>query len=720
MTIQRFTLPFLLLIFFNISIAASTAGKQQAIKIETDNTSLILKVGKDDRLYQAYLGQRLSFDDDIDKLGTGLEAYLTHGLEDYFEPALHVEHPDHNHSTLLKYVSHTCETNPDGSVVTTINLSDDKYPLEVKLRYTSYPHQDVIVANSEIINLDKRPIVLHRYASSLLSFFRQNYYLTEYSGDWASEAAMSETKLNFGKKILDTKLGARHCMFLQEFFQLSFDKPASETQGEVLVGTLAWTGNFRYTFEVDQKHNLRVISGINPYFSQYTLPGKQTFKTPDFIFTYSNCGKGKASRNLHSWARQHRIKDGTGDRLTILNNWEATYFDFNEEKLTHLMDDATKLGVDMFLLDDGWFGNKYPRNSDTQGLGDWQENKAKLPHKLSFLADEAERRGIKFGVWVEPEMVNPKSELYEKHKDWVITLPNRTEYYFRNQLVLDLANPKVQDFVFGVIDNMLTECPKIAFLKWDCNSPITNIYSNYLHDKQTHLYVDYVRGLYNVLSRIKTKYPKLRMMLCSGGGGRADYEALQYYTEFWPSDNTDPIERLYIQWGYSSVFPSKVMCSHVTTWNKDANIKFKVDVASMGKLGFDIKLSDISEQDLKFCRQAVENYNSMKPTILDGDMYRLVSPYDGNHTASMFVSGDRSNATVFAFDIHPRYNEHTTPLLLQGLKPDAKYSVTEINRYNADDEMIGKYSGQYLMTVGINAFSSSSLRSHVYMVKELK
>lgn len=704
------------LLFICLCGNAANSNEHSTIKIETNKTSLILKVGDNGRLYQAYFGKRLSHDSDIAQLRPGIEAYLTHGLEDYFEPALHIEHPDHNNSTELQYVKHSVTYLENGAKKTSITLSDPEYALEVVLNYVTYPECDIIVANTEIINNEKKPIVLYKYASSLLSFNRQKYFLTEYSGDWASETHMTEEQLHFGKKVLDTNLGSRHNMFMQQFFQVSLDELASENSGEVIVGTLAWTGNFRYTFEVDQTQKLRIISGINPYFSQYTLPAKQTFKTPEFIFTYSDCGKGQASRNFHSWARKYQVKDGMGNRMTILNNWEATYFDFTEEKLTHLMDDAKKLGVDMFLLDDGWFGNKYPRNSDTQGLGDWQENKAKLPHKLAYLASEANKRGIKFGAWVEPEMVSPKSELYEKHKDWVITLPNRKEYYFRNQLVLDLSNPKVQDFVFGVIDGMLTECPQIEFLKWDCNSPITNVYSNYLKDKQSHLYVEYTRGLYNVLDRVKDKYPNLRMMLCAGGSGRAEYGALKYFTEFWPSDNTDPIERLYIQYGYSSIFPSKVQCAHVTTWNKNVGIKFKVDVASMGKLGFDIKLSDISDSDLKFSQQAVKNYNRLKPVILDGDMYRLVSPYSGNHTSTMFVSQDKDKAVVFAFDIYPRYNEHITPLLLQGLNPDVTYTVKETNRFNSNDEVIGTYSGQYLMTVGINAFSSSSLCSRVYEV----
>jgi alpha-galactosidase len=299
-------------------------------------------------------------------------------------------------------------------------------------------------------------------------------------------------------------------------------------------------------------------------------------------------------------------------------------------------------------------------------------------------------------------------------------LPNRKEYYFRNQLVLDLSNPKVQDFVFGVVDHLLTEYPQIAFFKWDCNSPITNIYSNYLGDKQSHLYVDYVRGLYNVLNRIKAKYPDVPMMLCSGGGGRGDYEALKYFTEFWPSDNTDPLERIYIQYGMSMVFPSKTHCAHVTTWNRNASIKFKVDVASMGKLGFDIKLTDMSQSDLTFCQKAVKNYNRLKTVILDGDMYRLVSPYSGNHASTMFVNTDKTKAVLFAFDMNPRYNEHLLPVVMQGLDENKQYSVKEINRYNEGDHTVGTFSGQYLMTVGINAFSHSHLSSRVYEINTIQ
>ena len=711
-----------LLFFLLSSFSLLQAADKPLIKIETERTSLIYQVADNGRLYQKYLGKKLNHDSDIQYLPQGTEAYLTHGMEDYFEPAIHIRHNDNNSSLLLKYVDHSSNAIGNGVNETVITLKDDKYPVTVKLHYVAYGKENIIRTFTEISHEEKKPVILCKYASSMLHLNSSKYFLTEFSGDWAHEANVTERELAFGKKVIDTKLGARANMFVSPFFQLALDNPSQENAGEVLVGTIGWTGNFRFTFEVDNKNELRIISGINPYDSEYSLPAREVFRTPDFYFTYSTQGKGEASRNFHDWARNHQVKNGNDTRMTLLNNWESTYFDFDENKLIGLMDEATKLGVDMFLLDDGWFANKYPRSSDHQGLGDWEETADKLPNGVGRLVEEAQKKGIKFGIWIEPEMVNPKSELYEKHKDWVIHLPNRDEYYFRNQMVLDLSNPKVQDHVFGVVDNLMTKYPGIAFFKWDCNSPITNIYSVYLKDKQSHLYVDYVRGLYKVLDRIKAKYPNLPMMLCAGGGGRSDYEALKYFTEFWPSDNTDPIERLFIQWGYSQIFPSKTLCAHVTTWNRGTSIKFRTDVAMMCKLGFDIKMDDLTNDEQTYCRQAVQEYNRLKPVILEGDLYRLVSPYEGEreHTSSMYISKDKSNAVVFAFDIHPRYGERLLPVRLQGLEANRMYKVKEINlmpgawpSLGGDDQV---YSGEYLMTVGLGLFTGQDLSSRIIEV----
>lgn len=691
----------------------------QRIKIQTNDIDLILSTADNGRLYQVYLGAKLNNEQDLVHLSTGSkwEAYPASGAEDYFEPAFAIEHNDGNLTSILKYKNHQEERIDNNVTQTTIVLEDDVYPVSVKLYYKTYAKENIIKSWTEIVHKQKKPVYISRYASSMLYFNAKNYYLTEFGGDWAKEAQMSNQVLRFGKKVIDTKLGSRSAMFVQPFFQLGFDQPVAEDNGNVLVGTIGWTGNFQFTFEVDNNGFLRVISGINPYASRYELKANEVFRTPEFTFTLSENGAGQASRNFQSWARNYELKNGKGDRYTLLNNWEATYFNFDEPKLEALMKDAKSLGVDLFLLDDGWFGNKYPRVNDKAGLGDWDVMESKLPNGVPHLVESAKKAGVKFGIWIEPEMINPKSELFDKHPDWAITLPNREPYYFRNQLVLDLANPKVQDYVFGVVDNLMKENPEIAYMKWDCNSPITNIYSPYLKEKQSQLYIDHVRGVYNVFQKVQQTYPDLSLMLCAGGGGRCDYEALKYFTEFWCSDNTDPVERLFIQWGFSQIFPSKAMAAHVTSWNKKSSVKFRTDVAMMCKLGFDIDIKDLNAQELAFCQEAVKNYNKNKKLILDGDQYRLVSPYESNHMALMYVDDSQSSAILFAYDINPRYGEKTFPIQLKGLDPKSLYKIQEINLMPeskssfSDNEKV--FSGDYLMKVGIKAFSSGQLRSKV-------
>ena len=705
------------------------AEESKVIRISTDQTDLILKVGENGRLYQTYLGEKLLHEADVNRFSwdihagsdgsisqRGWEVYSGSGNEDYFEPAVAITHNDGNTSTYLYYVSSS--TSPvEGGTQTTINLRDDKYPVDVTLHYVAYPKENVIKTWSEIKHQEKKPIILSTYASTMLYFCRSSYYLTEFSSDWAKEARMSSQQLQFGKKVIDTKLGSRAAMHTHPFFEVGLDQPVSENQGDVLMGTLGWTGNFRFTFEVDNAGNLRVIPAINPYASNYELKKDEVFTTPEFIFTLSNQGSSQGSRNLHEWARNYSLKDGKGTRLTLLNNWENTGFDFNQEILANLMKEAKHLGVDMFLLDDGWFGNKYPRKDDHAGLGDWEVTHSKLPGGVPALVKAAKEAGVKFGIWIEPEMVNPKSELFEKHPDWAIHDANRKTYYYRNQLVLDLSNPAVQDYVYGVVENLMKENPEIAFFKWDCNSPITNIYSPYLKDKQGQLYIDHVRGVYNVMKRVKENYPNVPMMLCSGGGARCDYEALKYFTEFWCSDNTDPVERVYIQWGFSQFFPAKAMCAHVTSWNKNTSVKFRTDVASMCKLGFDIGLKDMTADELAYCQDAVANWKRLQPAIMDGDQYRLVSPYETNHMAVNYVSKDQKKAVLFAYDVYPRFQEKLINVKLQGLDPKKTYKVEEINVLPGVDSVLKSngqtYTGDYLMKVGIEVFGFAATQSHV-------
>ena len=720
-----------------IMAGAVSAADNKIIRIPTDQTDLILQVGDNGRLYQAYFGEKLLNDADAQSFSweqsrgsdggaakRGWDVMSGNGNEDYYEPAISIMHNDGNPSTYLVYDSH--ETKPvEGGYETIITLKDQAYPVTVKLHYVAYPKENIYKSWTEISHQEKKPITMQQYASSMLYFSNLKYFLTQFASDWAKEMQMASQELLPGKKVIDTKLGVRACMIMDPFFAVGLDQPAQEEQGTVLMGTLGWTGNFRFTFEVDNAGNLRVISGINPHASNYELMPGEVFNTPEAIFTLSYNGKSSASRSFHDWARKYSLKDGKGDRMTLLNNWENTYFDFDQEKLATLMKEAKTLGVDMFLLDDGWFANgSHARNDDHAGLGDWDVNHAKLPGGIKALTDAAKDAGVKFGIWIEPEMVNPNSELYEKHPEWVIEYPNRETYYYRNQLVLDLANPKVQDYVYSIVENILKDNPEVAYFKWDCNSPITNIYSPYLGKKQNQLYIDHIRGLYNVLDRVKANFPDVPMMLCSGGGSRCDYEALKYFTEFWCSDDTDPYERLYIQWGFSQFFPAKAMCAHVTSWNRKTSVKFRTDVASMCKLGFDIGLHDLTADELEYCKGAVKNWNRLKPVILDGNQYRLVSPYETNHMAVDYVSLDQNEAVLFAYDLHPRFQEKTVPVKLQGLNPAKTYRVEEINLMPGQSsgyDFNGKaFSGDYLMKVGLPVFTAGEALSHVFELNAVK
>lgn len=711
------------------------AAEPTQIRISTAGIDLILQTAPNGRLYQSYFGKRLLHEADLNHLSyaihagsdgsvstRGWEVYPASGAEDYFEPAFAIRHTDGNLSGIFTYVSHETRALDANATETLIRLEDKVYPVNLTLHYTTYSRENVIKAWTEISHREKKPVTISQYASSMLYFESPRYVLAEFSGDWAKEAQRSIQELQFGKKMIDTKLGTRAAMHAYPFFELGLGGEPRENEGHVLMGTIGWTGNFRFTFEVDNAGNLRVISGINPYASAYELKPGEIFSTPEFIFTLSDEGTGKGSRSLHDWARNYGLKDGHGDRLTLLNNWENTGFDFDEAKLEELMKETKHLGVDLFLLDDGWFGNKYPRKDDKAGLGDWEVTHGKLPNGVPHLVQKAKEAGVKFGIWIEPEMVNPKSELIERHPDWAIRLPNRETYYYRNQLVLDMSNPDVQDYVFGVVDNLMTENPDLAFFKWDCNSPITNIYSPYLKEKQAQLYIDHVRGIYRVLDRIKEKYPAVPMMLCSGGGARCDYEALKYFTEFWCSDNTDPVERLYIQWGFSQFFPAKAMCAHVTSWNKNTSIKFRTEVAMMCKLGFDLGLKELKPEELAFCQTAVANYKRLKPILFEGDLYRLVSPYESNHTSAMYVSKDKRSAVLYAYDIHPRFGEKLFPAKLQGLDPSRFYRVEEINRMPGAPSSFaaqGKvFSGDYLMKAGLPVFTGAQTHSRVIEITE--
>jgi len=723
-------------LFFCLGLILSTLLSlgQRVIPILTKNNALVLEVSRDSTVTTAYLGIKLSNVDEYAKInsfyrqakdysGVLAAAYSSSGSRNLTEPAISVTHEDGNNSLDLKYVSSSTQRIDGNISLVSVLLKDPVYDFQVELFYRVYFEEDVIEQWCIIQHNEKGNVILHKYASTNLYLKGDKFYLRQYHGDKMREMQPEENILTHGIKTLDSKLGTRADLFMPSAFMVSLDRPSAEDEGNVLLGALEYSGNFRIDFEVDHQDNLRILAGINNYASDYQLKPEEKFETPPLVYTFSDMGKGEASRRMHRWARNYKLLDGKGSRPTLLNNWESTYFDFNEPKLGELVADTKKLGVDLFLLDDGWFGNKYPRNGDSTGLGDWQENKQKLPHGIGWLVQQAKDQQVKSGIWIEPEMVSPKSELYEQHPDWVVKQPLRQEYYYRNQLVLDMSNPQVQDLVFKVIDELFTKYPGLAFIKWDCNSIIYNAYSVYLKDRQSHFYIEYYRGLYNVLDKIRKKYPTIPMMLCSGGGGRVDYAALQYFTEYWPSDNTDPLERIFIQWDYSYFYPAIASSNHVTGWGKQS-LKFRTDVAMMGKLGFDLIVNKLSKKDLEFCQEAINNFNALKPIILQGDQYRLSDPRENAVASVMYLDSSHQSGVIFNYLVNNRYGQGSKlPIKLKGLDTTQYYSITEINLYSGIASTLPKnqrLSGDFLMKVGFNSDIRADRPSVVLRIEQVQ
>jgi alpha-galactosidase len=726
---RKFKFLFLLPLAFTTNSFA-----QKIIQITTARNVLVLETDQDNSLWSTYFGKKLESPAEytsirpLDKYKPGSddllnkrEAYIASGSLNLLEPGLSVTHSDGNKSTVLTFNAVEEKQLDDNRKLTIVHLTDTKYKFNVDLHYLAYFKEDVIEQWAEIKHQEKGIVVLNKYASANLTLSGRKFFLKNHYSGAVREMRSEEQQLLHGIKTIDSKLGTRTNLLHSSSFMVSIDQPATEEQGEVIAGSLAWAGNFRLDFETFDEYYLRITAGINNFSSNYTLKAGENFVTPRFVYTYSSAGKGLASRNLQNWARNYQLLDGKGDRSTILNNWETTYFDFDDEKLNQLTKDTKKLGVDVFLLDDGWFGNKYPRNGSSAGLGDWQYNRKKLKNGIGSLGKEATANQVKFGIWLEPEMVNPKSELYENHPDWIIRQPDRKEFYMRNQLVLDLTNPKVQDFIFKTVDDLFKEVPELAFIKWDCNSLIYNAHSPTLKN-QDHFYIEYTRGLTNVLERIRKKYPKTPMMLCAGGGSRVDYASLKYFTEFWPSDNTNAYDRIFIQWEYSYYFPSIAIDNHITDMGKQP-VKFKTDVAMMGKLGYDVRVNELSEADLLFSQNAVQTYNRFKDIVWHGQQYRLQDPYENKIASIAYVNDTKDQAIVFNYHVATLFtNGVILPIKLKGLDAGKKYQIEEINLYPGTKSPIDSskvYSGDFLMKVGFNPEANANRTSVVLRIKSL-
>lgn len=692
----------------------SGAVNAKNYNISTPKTSLVVDATKGGSLKFLYYGDRLS-DSDVSALksaGTAdKEAYPVYGLCGASEAALSVCHADGN-MTLQMDVTDISEATEKNAKVLRVKLKDRVYPFYVTVCYRAYNDVDIIEMWTEINNGEKRTVTLSQFDSAYLPIRRGNVWFSHLYGSWANEAQLSEEELKPGTFVVENRDGTRNSHTSHAEVMFSLDGKGQENTGRVIGAALCYSGNYKLRAVTDDSEYHQFFVGIDSYNSEYHLQKGETFTTPITAFSYSNEGLSGVSRNFHRWGREYKLMHGNRERKILLNSWEGVYFDINEDGMRQMMADIKSMGGELFVMDDGWFGDKYERNTDNCALGDWVVDRKKLPHGIEGLLAEAKKQGIKFGIWIEPEMSNTKSELYEKHPDWVVKAPNRDLQLGRGgtQVVLDLGNPKVQDFVFSIVDNMMTKYPEIDYVKWDANMNISNHGSQYLTaNNQSHLYIEYHRGFEKVMQRIRAKYPDLTIQACASGGGRANWGVLPYFDEFWVSDNTDALQRVYMQWGTSYFFPAIAMASHISNAPNHQTfrtipLKYRIDVAMSGRLGMEIQPKILNDEEKAQCRKAIEEYKKIRPVVQFGDIYRLQSPYDKKGVASlMYVSDNKEKAVFYWWKTETFVNQHLPRIPMAGLDPQKRYRVTELDRI--DNEPLtfeGKFfSGEYLMQNGL-------------------
>ncbi len=696
-------------------VAASIAASAETLHVATDGTSMVLDATKGQPLKFLYYGARLSDSDAaaVAEMREGVfDAYPVYGMTSHRETAMSVTHPDGNMTLDLAVEGVKETTEADGARVVTVSMTDKHYPFGVDVRYRTYPGSDVIETWAEAVNNGKGTVDLREFASGFLPLRRSDVYLTSIYGTWANEGRVEERPLPHGMVVIKNKDGGRNSHTAHAEVMFSLDGKPMENSGRTIGAALCYSGNYRLRIDTGDSDHHEFFAGINEDNSTYHLARGERFVTPPLALTYSDEGKGGVSRNFHKWGREHRLAHGTDLRKILLNSWEGVYFDITEEGMAQMMADIAGMGGELFVMDDGWFGAKYPRNNDSTSLGDWVVDTRKLPHGIAGLCATARDNGIRFGIWIEPEMTNSLSELYEAHPEYIIKPTHREPVQGRGgtQLVLDLSNPKVQDLVFEVVDTLLTKYPDIDYIKWDSNAPVMNHGSQYLSaDNQSHLLIDYHRGLAKTLDRIRAKYPDVTIQACASGGGRANWGVLPWFDEFWVSDNTDALQRVYMQWGTSHFFPAVAMASHISAspnhqTNRIIPLKYRTDVAMSGRLGMEIQPKHMTDEEKEQTRRAIADYKDIRPVVQQGDLYRLLSPYDGKGAASlMYVTPDKDTAVFYWWRLNNDINPQLPRVPMAGLDPGASYTVHELNRI--DNEPLsceGKtFTGAYLMANGL-------------------
>lgn len=698
-----------------IGMSMPAIVKAEIVDISTPKTSLILDAEKGGGLRLLHYGNRIESTDIATLKEAGAinrNAYPVYGILPQGEAAMSVTHADGNMTTDVEVTGINTTTAPDGAKVTTIAMRDKVYPFDLNINYRTYPGEDVIETWVDVTNNEKGTVRLNRFMSGYLPVRYGDVWLSQLYGSWANEGKLSQTPLNHGVRMIKNKDGVRNSHTSHAEIMLSLDGKPQENTGRTIGAALEYSGNYKLFIDTDDSDYHHFFAGINEENSTYNLKKGESFVTPPLALTYSEEGLSGVSRNFHRWGRNHRLHNGNKERSILLNSWEGVYFDIDEAGMANMMKDIADMGGELFVMDDGWFGAKYPRDNDSTSLGDWVVDTDKLPNGIQGLIDTAKANGVKFGIWIEPEMTNTVSELYEKHPEYIIKAANRPATQGRGgtQLVLDLANPKVQDIVFTVVDTLMRKYPEIDYIKWDANAPIMDHGSQYLTaDNQSHLYIDYHKGFETVLNRIRKAHPDVTIQACASGGGRANWGVLPWFDEFWTSDNNDALQRIYMQWGTSYFFPAIAMGSHISASPNHQTfrripVKFRADVAMSGRLGLELQPKNMTEEEKAIVKNAIADYKKIRPIVQFGDIYRLVSPYDGKGIASlMYVNPDKNDAVFYWWKTETFMNQQLPRVVMAGLDPDKTYTVHELNRI--DNEPLsfeGKsFTGRYLMSNGL-------------------
>ncbi len=705
--------------------------KDKAFKLRANNTDYMMKVCEEGYLAHVYYGNKVPDEDltyllrldespftpatnDRDRasfMDTLPFEYPCFGLGDYRESAFKIMDANGMSTCDLRYVSHkmyegkpkleglpaTFATEESGCSTLEITMYDKYADIEVVLIYTAFDKLDVITRSAVITNKSEKPFKITRALSACVDFDTDKMDMITLNGSWARERAVERCRLHHGKQLVDSCRG--ESSHQNNPFVALCDNNADEDKGEVFGFNFVYSGNFYAQAEVTQHKKTRFLMGINPLDFEWLLEKGESFACPEVVMVHSDEGIGKMSRTFHDLYRNNLIRGEYKDkrRPILINNWEATYFNFDTDKLIDIAKEASKLGIEMLVMDDGWFGH---RDSDNSSLGDWFVYEKKLKGGLKYLVDEVNKLGMKFGIWFEPEMISPDSELYKAHPDWAIQIKGRPLTLCREQYVLDYSRKEVRDHVYGMMKKIL-DSANIEYIKWDMNRQLTEVGSATLPaERQRELWHRYVLGVYDLMDRLTTDYPHILLENCSGGGARFDPGMLYYSPQIWCSDDTDAIERLKIQHGTSMCYPCLAMGAHVSdcpnhTVGRNTPFKTRGHVAMVGTFGYELDVTRIPQEDRDAIPAQIKEFNKFNKLVRTGDHYRIGNMFEDNTwDAWEFVAKDKSEALFEFVQVLGRPNERSRRIKLKGLEADAYYYE--------ENEPDKKISGAALMNAGIN------------------